>query len=123
RRLEGPGPREATGACRDRHPHVPEPRGRQLDLRGEPVRAGGPRGPVVRLLIGRELVLWRLVRAHGLAPGVLGHPRQGAVPPSMTLFCGVTRISPRRFLPGFMGGASAPVPRTDTRLAPARSES
>jgi hypothetical protein len=40
----------------------------------------------------------------------------------MTLFAAVTRTTPSRFLPGFMGGASAPVPSTETCEAPTITE-
>ena len=69
----------------------------QEDVQGVAVSSyqGASNGPIALLFVSLATHIW-------------------AVPPSMTLFWGVTRITPRRFLPGLMGGASAPVPRTDT---------
>src|SRR6266705_561643 len=43
------------------------------------------------------------------------------LPPMMAWFCRFTRTNPKRVLPGLIGAASAPVPRTESMEAPAVS--
>src|SRR5712692_2709148 len=45
------------------------------------------------------------------------------LPPMTAWFCRFTRTNPKRFAPGMIGAASAPVPRTESMDAPAVSVS